>query len=258
MRIARRVLSPLVVLVALLLGGWALRWVTAGSWDALRDGNPGFDVLITFVACVLVWACFAWLVLSLLLITLSAIPGALGSACGAVAARMTPALYHRAARIALGLSVAAGPVAAGLPASAAPADHSSQVVATQSLPNLERPVTRGGMSIPDLDRPVTGPAWQGIPDLSRPVTGEQLPNPERPDSRDPITRAGDRGDRQTQEYVVKRGDTLWDIASTHLPDDADATQITQEWHRWYDANRDVIGGDPDLILPGQVFTPPGE
>ena len=58
--------------------------------------------------------------------------------------------------------------------------------------------------------------------------------------------------------MVTRGDTLWDIAKDRLPDDASAADITAEWHRWYDANRDVIGDDPDLILPGQVLRPPSD
>ncbi|WP_166849766.1 LysM peptidoglycan-binding domain-containing protein [Isoptericola sp. BMS4] len=61
--------------------------------------------------------------------------------------------------------------------------------------------------------------------------------------------------------VVLRGDTLWDIAAARLaehgaaaPSDAD---VLEEMTRWHQANRDVIGADPDVILPGQVLQPPG-
>lgn len=45
--------------------------------------------------------------------------------------------------------------------------------------------------------------------------------------------------------VVHPGDTLWDLAGQ-----------SPEWHRIYDLNRDVIGPDPDLILPGQALRLP--
>lgn len=57
-------------------------------------------------------------------------------------------------------------------------------------------------------------------------------------------------------HVVMRGDTLWAIAQQHLPPDADAETVAQTCRAWHDHNRDVIGPDPDLILPGQVLTAP--
>lgn len=57
--------------------------------------------------------------------------------------------------------------------------------------------------------------------------------------------------------TVRAGDSLWSIAAEHLPADATAAQIDAAWHEWYQANRDVIGDDPNLIRPGQVLAPPG-
>jgi nucleoid-associated protein YgaU len=56
--------------------------------------------------------------------------------------------------------------------------------------------------------------------------------------------------------VVHRGDTLWSIAARHLDPMATAADIDAECHRWFAANRDVIGQDPDVILPGQLLSPP--
>lgn len=50
-------------------------------------------------------------------------------------------------------------------------------------------------------------------------------------------------------YTVVEGDTLWDIAESHL---GDATR----WPEIYALNAAVIGDNPDLILPGQVLTLP--
>lgn len=58
------------------------------------------------------------------------------------------------------------------------------------------------------------------------------------------------------EVVVRRGDSLWSITARHLGPDATDAEIAVEWPRWYAANRDAVGGDPDVILPGTVLRPP--
>ena len=52
-----------------------------------------------------------------------------------------------------------------------------------------------------------------------------------------------------QAYTVVRGDCLWSIAKRFYGDGSKYTAI-------YDANRGVIGGNPNLIYPGQVLTIP--
>ncbi len=56
--------------------------------------------------------------------------------------------------------------------------------------------------------------------------------------------------------VVSRGDCLWSIAAAHLPTGSSEAEIAAAWPRWYAANRETIGADPDLILPGQRLTIP--
>ena len=51
-------------------------------------------------------------------------------------------------------------------------------------------------------------------------------------------------------YTVKKGDNLWNLAKKFYGNGADYGKI-------YEANRDVIGGNPSLIYPGQTFTIPG-
>ena len=53
---------------------------------------------------------------------------------------------------------------------------------------------------------------------------------------DQASRGSSRGD-----YTVRAGDTLSSIAARH----------GMTWQRVYAANRTVVGGDPDLIVPGQ-------
>jgi hypothetical protein len=67
----------------------------------------------------------------------------------------------------------------------------------------------------------------------------------------PVARpAGGRGDT----YVVRPGDSLWEIARTH-PDGTGSVEL--RWRAIWLANRDLVGDDPDLILPGQALRLPG-
>ncbi|MEW6540565.1 MAG: LysM peptidoglycan-binding domain-containing protein [Bacillota bacterium] len=50
-------------------------------------------------------------------------------------------------------------------------------------------------------------------------------------------------------YTVKAGDSLWKIAKMQLGDGA-------KWKQIYEANREVIGPDPNLIKPGQQLVMP--
>jgi nucleoid-associated protein YgaU len=67
--------------------------------------------------------------------------------------------------------------------------------------------------------------------------------------------------------VVAPGDSLWAIAERSLHnnddlDDLDDLAVERRWRAIYRANREVIGADPDLIVPGQRLVlpvpPPGK
>jgi len=49
---------------------------------------------------------------------------------------------------------------------------------------------------------------------------------------------------------------LWSIAGRHLGPQATDAEIAAAWPRWYAANRDVIGADPNLLHPGQHLVAP--
>jgi resuscitation-promoting factor RpfA len=55
---------------------------------------------------------------------------------------------------------------------------------------------------------------------------------------------------------VRPGDCLWLIAAHWLGPGATTADVAREWPRWYALNRSVIGGDPDVIRPGQALVPP--
>ena len=56
---------------------------------------------------------------------------------------------------------------------------------------------------------------------------------------------------KASKYTVKKGDCLWNIAKKFYGKGAKYTVI-------YNANKKVIGGNPNLIYPGQVLTIPKE
>ena len=58
-------------------------------------------------------------------------------------------------------------------------------------------------------------------------------------------RRGERGDQSptTKTYTVKSGDTLSGIAQSEMGD-------ANRWRELYEANKDAVGDNPDMIHPG--------
>ena len=84
-----------------------------------------------------------------------------------------------------------------------------------------------------------------------------LPLPDRPGDVVVVSHTPSTGSRVAAQAVeVRRGDTLWAIAARALADDATEAEIAHATHLWHQTNRDVIGDDPDLIVPAQHLTPP--
>jgi nucleoid-associated protein YgaU len=49
---------------------------------------------------------------------------------------------------------------------------------------------------------------------------------------------------------------LWSIVARHLGPDVSDGEIARAWPAWFEANRAVVGDDPDLLRPGQVLRAP--
>ena len=259
----RRIAPPLLVAPAVLGIARVLAWATAEPLHAARAGTPTFDQLLALAAAAVAWTTLGHLVLVLAATALGALPGAVGRVAATVAETVTPAAGRRLVRLAVGLTVAAGSVASTVPSAAAPGSETAAVRATvASLPGIQRP---GGDPSPSLTAAV--PDVSALPAIGRPGQAggwvpEVPPAPAEPTPPPPAVRlvaAVPRdGEAVTDEVVVRRGDSLWQLAARALGGDATDTEIASEWPRWYEANRDVVGDDPDLLLPGTVLRPPAQ
>jgi LysM repeat protein len=126
-----------------------------------------------------------------------------------------PSSVRRAVLVACGLGLAGG---IGGAAYAEPPDRAGAAgVRAESV--------LAGLQLPDR----TTTTRRGVPPATQAVE----------DSAEPRT------------IVVVAGDTLWDLAAAELPPGADAARVAAHWRAIHNANRAVIGPDPDLIRPGQ-------
>ncbi|HET7276937.1 MAG TPA: hypothetical protein VFJ22_02570, partial [Dermatophilaceae bacterium] len=266
-----------VLLCAGVLSG-CLGIVGALAQEVGRPGPTSPPEALTLTAAALSTALLAWLCLSLAFALLACLPGSAGNAARRVLERLTPAAVRRWAAFLLGVglggavmpgsavagpsfgpdvarspstSVVAVPEPGWPPATTLGPDWSASSVAPVA------PTTRGALGAPAAPAstqrhparsggsggpPPDGPGWTPSRPSTRPIHTPDLLTP-------------NRGTATTVDedavVVVHRGDTLWDIAARHLGRDATDSAIAAEWPRWYEANRELIGGDPDLILPGQ-------
>jgi nucleoid-associated protein YgaU len=221
-----------LVATAAIMGGIAIALgALTPAFPAMADAvagaqrtvdTQGADVLVASAAGLFAWAVWVWGALGLVLTAASAVPGAVGGAADALLHVALPAGARRGAALLLGIGLGISAPLAGavLPALAPSASAATTV---QDVPDWPAPAQSAS---PVPDRPGPPPA---------------APNP---------------GDR-----VVVRGDCLWYIAAGsllgqlgRLPDDAEVAAAVDAWWR---ANADVVGPDPDLLLPGQVLRAPG-
>jgi len=137
-----------------------------------------------------------------------------------------------------------------------------QVTATDS--GADGTTTGGPDGAEQQDTPVV-PGWvptaTGDRPTDEPAAARTTSSPDRgAEPRSGATAPGDepaqRAESAPTTVVVEVGDTLWSIAATQLPADATAADVAAAWPGWFEANRDVIGDDPDLVLPGQRLVAP--
>ena len=159
-------------------------------------------------------------------------------------------------------STDAGPAAGELgtqPSKPGPDEETSPTVTRTRMPS--RPTTGGGATT----LPRQGCSGRTDPSASESAPGavgtstmtEQTSEPVARQPRLPGAHPATAEDHPRPRVVtVAAGDTLWDIAGVRLGPDATVADIAAEWPRWFVANRQVIGDDPDLIYPGERLASP--
>lgn len=217
--------SDRCVALALLAAAPALALLAPAPWttgDAAATGDP-FAALVAAVG-VLAWACTGYLLLALGATAGSHLPGALGRAAHRTSRRLAPAALRTLLRVAVGVTAAGTALGTAAPSYAAP-----------SAPPPVSAAPAAGFDWPTLS---AGPAA---------VTTA-------PPAAVPAARGG--AHRPGAPVVVRAGDSLWAIAARALGPQATPARVAQAWPRWWHANRDVVGDQPDLIHPGTRLAPP--
>lgn len=152
---------------------------------------------------------------------------------------IAPVFMRRAACLALGVNLIAVPSAYAGTGAVPSTSHAEQVHTAQKFGSLSP------HWVPVETQQVLEPTWRPTPLPS----GGSLMVKESRESRAAADTAQD-------EVIVQPGDSLWTITARHLSVDASDADVAETWPRWYEANRDVIGENPELLQPGQILHPP--
>ena len=276
-------MAAVILAGASLVGAAAVGWIFLGTardaWTAISVAGPAGPadgiLLVAALGGVLL---SLWLGLGVGLSALSALPGAVGHACRCLAGRTAPAAVRKVVAFVLGTTLSAALVPGSAAAGAGlEAPHPGVVAAAgyaigavravaDAAPDASFRFISGSVHV-DLDDVDDGeaaplPSWSP----ERPLLPQRTMPPERTISEE-RTIASERvvprkpapaevHGSSVRGIVVHRGETLWSIAARHLGPMATAAAIDAECHRWFATNREVIGDDANLILPGQLLSPP--
>ena len=267
----------------LVASGTARVLLQVGTQGVLAPGAARPDDLVLVGLAWLGVALALWLAVGSALALLALLPGALGRLAAALADRVTPLAVRKLLTLLLGASVGSlalppapvssagtSPVAALKPGEAAGGPDASALPGPGFLPSAAPDLRRANPAAvaapfgpgfaPTTEAPTTRPATTDTgrrPALSpgfRPSAPVRVADGDRGRLLAPSPRPSSVSHSL---ITVRRGDTLWSIARTHLGPDASDADVARAWPRWYAANRETIGADPDLLVPGLQLVPPG-
>ncbi|NUS74259.1 MAG: LysM peptidoglycan-binding domain-containing protein [Corynebacteriales bacterium] len=185
--------------------------------DAIGAGGLDYANQLGFaLATLALWSALSWLALVAICALVSWLPGYIGIAGRRICLALTPKIAQRALATLLGVGLVIGGPAAAVSAADAP---TASVTSQQQNYDLDWP-TQPKPTTYNLDWPATN------------------------------------GTQTTATHTVAKDETLWSIAETHLPAGASDADIAQAWPSWWQANRDLIGENPNHITPGQQLKAP--
>ncbi|NMR29908.1 LysM peptidoglycan-binding domain-containing protein [Crystallibacter degradans] len=224
---------------ALLWSGGRISFDDEGTWRPLLLHT--YSELLASSSALIGLVIVAWWLVGIVCAVVGAVLERAGHArLAAVSYSCSPAFMKRLATAVIGLNLLAAPVAANAAAPVTGTDTVSQSAALQN--SAVSPYFRmapasasagESQSVSPLWKPTAPPVSPGL--IARPIS---------------------QTNEESQAVTVEHGDTLWDIAAKDLGKFATDTEIAAHWPRWYSANKDVIGPDPAVLLPGQVLLAP--
>ena len=255
--IAAVALAAVSLVVAAAVGSIFLS-TSSDAWTAIAAAGPASPADGILIVVALGGALLSlWVGLGTALSALSALPGALGQASTLLAARIAPTAVRKVVAFVLGTALSAALVPGTAVARTGHEAPRAAVVASAqyaagALGSAVDSAPNASFSLVS-DAVHTSDAIHAIQAIQARNGTDRAPAPSwSPERSTPSANSEDR----VVELVVHRGDSLWSIAARHLGREATTSQIDAEWHRWFAANRLVIGDDPNAIRPGQVLSSP--
>ena len=243
--ILRASLVVVVAVCAFAASTWALLTALADMTDLiLGPGRASVDELVIAVSAAGALVLLLWVALGLLASVLAALPGPAGDLGRRARDAIAPEAVRRCAALLLGVAVvsACGPGGAAAAEVGTVRSLAGEVSSPAPAPLWVASETPAAPALDPTPAVAPAPAWTPLPVRDLPPVTLTAPRPEVEPERPVVT--------------VHPGDTLWDLAAAHLSPEATDAEIATAWHRWWEENRDVIGPDPDHILPGQLLTVP--
>jgi hypothetical protein len=242
----KKIGTDAVVTVMIPLCGTALLW-SGGRISINGDGTwrplllHTYPELLASGAALIGLAIVVWWLVGIVCAVVGAVLHVAGhSRLAAASFACSPAFMKRLAATVIGLNLLAIPAVASAAAPVSGTDNVSQSAAVQN--SAVSPYFRmspaaaspgESQSVSPWWKPVAPPASPGL--IARPIS---------------------QTNEESRTVTVGTGDTLWDIAAKDLGKLATDAEIAAHWPKWYSTNKEVIGPDPAVLLPGQVLLAP--
>lgn len=249
------VLAGTILLLGVFLaaagGSIVRRWQASSA----KQQSLGFEEQLGIVANTAGLIVIVWWALSFVVAVAAALLDRSGRVRAASAAgKFAPGFMRRLVMAAVGLQLLTAPLASAsaqpsVPGTAAATSSASVAWTPEPVPGT------AGTALPRID---PGPAMPPAPGM------QAVPNPQWRPLRPAVEPGPLAGrplrDRQptgeAAEVTVRPGDSLWSLSEARLGPYASDVDIALDWPRLYQANRDIIGGNPNLLRPGQVLRLP--
>ncbi len=268
------VLAAAILLLGIFLAATGASLMERWQRSSARGQSLAFEDLLGIAVNTMGLIIVAWWLLSMLIALASAALERTGNGRAAeITGKFSPAFMRRLALAAVGLQLLGAPLAHGAadPGNPQPSPTSSTAIAAVWAPTAQG---AGGASA-SLSEPaaLTAAVIGGVGGAASisvvPATsasGDSLDPRWKPSApvvdpgplaAQPVRSARQQPASEAGPVTVVAGDSLWSIAARGLGGSpASDVDVALEWPRWYQANREIVGDNPDVLLPGQVLRPP--